>query len=363
MDMISFGMIFLELVFGQLERLPGPGEEVFTDEFAISAGGAVTSATAAALGGVTAGVCTRLGDDLGSQLTIEHCATVGIDLTTSIHVAQPTAGITVVLNFAGDRGFVTHIPPFAGGSGGSSPRAGTAGGSGGSSPRAGTAGGSGGSSPRRDTAESLDLEVEHWIDVLRAERPAWCYLHAGRRVPRLLRTARELGCKVMLDISLGDERAGDIIIECIKLADIFVPNSDELRRLTETDDIEQAIAAAAAWGTQLVVTRGAAGALVSRGDGSFTEVTAGVREVEVKDLTGAGDNFAGALIAALHTGMPLTEAVVLANEAGSRAVGQLGAIGQIGAATGAGWPLCPLALDHLTTVLTTAGQADLMERG
>src|SRR5258708_2827753 len=74
-DMISFGMIFLELVFGQLERLPGPGEEVFTDEFAISAGGAVTSATAAALGGVTAGVCTRLGDDLGSQLTIEHCAT------------------------------------------------------------------------------------------------------------------------------------------------------------------------------------------------------------------------------------------------------------------------------------------------
>jgi hypothetical protein len=42
--MISFGTVFLELVFGRLPRLPGPGEEVFTDEFAISCGGAVTSA-------------------------------------------------------------------------------------------------------------------------------------------------------------------------------------------------------------------------------------------------------------------------------------------------------------------------------
>ncbi len=53
--MISFGTVFLELVFGQLERLPGPGEEVFTDEFAISCGGAVTSATAAAAGGAQDG--------------------------------------------------------------------------------------------------------------------------------------------------------------------------------------------------------------------------------------------------------------------------------------------------------------------
>src|SRR6266568_7856743 len=30
-DTISFGLVFLELVFGQLDRLPGPGEEVFRD--------------------------------------------------------------------------------------------------------------------------------------------------------------------------------------------------------------------------------------------------------------------------------------------------------------------------------------------
>ncbi len=316
MDMISFGTVFLELVFGQLDRLPEPGEEVFTDEFAISCGGAVTSASAAAAAGARAGVCTRLGDDVGSQLVTEHCAAVGIDLTTSFQVTRPAAGITVVLNFAGDRGFVSHVPP----------------------------------------APGEASELDRWLGVLRAERPAWCYLHAGHGVPAFLREARKLGCKVVLDISLGDEREGEIITECIKLADIFVPNADELLRLTGAASIEDAVAAGSAWGTQLVVTRGAAGALVSHGDGTFTSVTQGVSEVKVRDLTGAGDNFAGALIAALLAGVPVTDAVVVANAAGFKAVGQLGAIGQIGAGTGAGWPLRPLGVNQLAGAPTGAGQ-------
>ncbi len=325
MDMISFGMVFLELVFGQLDRLPGPGEEVFTDEFSISCGGAVTSATAAAAGGAKAGVCSRLGEDFGSQVAIEHCTDAGIDLSTSLRVAGPAAGITAVLNFSGDRGFVTQLP--AGGFGGQ---------------------------PERD----------RWLSVLREDPPAWCYLHGGIGVPPFLREARELGCKVMLDISLGDEREGEAIFECIKLADVFCPNSDELLRLTNAPTIEQAIADASAWGTQVVVTRGAEGALVSHPDGSFTHVRDGVREVEVKDLTGAGDNFAGALIAALLGGASITEAVVFANEAGSKAVGQLGAIGPVGAATGSGFPFRPIDLQTLTVALTgTGSQPELMERG
>jgi sugar/nucleoside kinase (ribokinase family) len=323
-DMISFGMVFLELVFGQLDRLPEPGEEVFTDEFSISCGGAVTSATAAAAGGARASVCARLGEDFGSQVTIEHCTAAGIDLSTSVRIPGSAAGITAVLNFSGDRGFVTQLPP----------------------------GGFGGQSER-----------DRWLSVLRADPPAWCYLHGGIGVPPFLRAARELGCKVMLDISLGDEREGEAIFECIKLADVFVPNSAELLRLTGSPTIEQAIAAASEWGTQLVVTRGADGALVSHPDGSFTQVRDGVREVEVKDLTGAGDNFAGALIAALLTGAPITEAVVAANEAGSKAVAQLGAIGSVGAATSSGWPFRPMDLQNLTAALRTGAEPELMERG
>jgi sugar/nucleoside kinase (ribokinase family) len=311
--MISFGTVFLELVFGQLARLPGPGEEVFTDEFAISCGGVVTSATAAAAAGVRAGVCTVLGDDVGSQVAVEHCAAVGVDTSPSARVAGPVAGITVVLNFDGDRGFVTHLPP-------------------------------------RPTG--FETEVERWRGVLRAQRPSWCYLHADTAVPPFLRDARELGCRVMLDTSLGDERDREAIIECVRLADVFVPNADELQRLTGTADVESAVAAAAAWGTTLVVTRGPAGALVADPDGTVTQVTDGVGQVTVKDLTGAGDNFAGAMIAALVGGATIGEAVVAGNAAGSRAVTQLGAVGEVGGAgTGAGWPLRSMVVKEVAGAL------------
>jgi len=308
-DVISFGLVFLELVFGQLDRLPEPGEEVFTDEFAISCGGAVTSATAAASAGVLAGLCTVLGDDLGSQVVTEHCAAAGVSTVPSAQVEGPTAGITVVLNFDGDRGFVTHLPPQA----------------------------------LRER-----VEIQRWHHVLREHRPAWCYLHAGRWVPPFLREARELGCKIMLDTSLGDARDAqyrDIVIECAGLADVFVPNADELLELTGAADLPGALASAAEWGTHLVVTRGQAGAVVSEPDGAITEVTDGVRDVPVRDLTGAGDSFAGAMIAALIGGASVTEAAVAANSAGSSAVSRLGGVGEVGTeGTGAGWPLRPMVV-------------------
>jgi sugar/nucleoside kinase (ribokinase family) len=288
LDMISFGSIFLELVFGHVPELPRPGEEVFTEEFAFSCGGAVNSASAAAGAGAHAGLCTVLGDDLGSRVVIEHCARAGVDLSPSVRVRRRSAGVTVVLNFDGDRAFVSNIPK------------------------------------RRERQE-----VDRWRDVLRRTRPRWCYVHGGPGMPGFLREARELGSKIALDVSLGDERdAADAIIDCVRLADVFLPNEDEILRLTGADDLSSALAVATTWGTPLVVTRGAAGAVIASPDG-ITEVADGVRQVTVKDLTGAGDAFAGALIAAMVRGAPLTEAVVAANGAGSDAVARLGAVGEV----------------------------------
>lgn len=289
MDMISFGSVFLELVFGHVPALPLPGEEIYTDEFAISCGGAVTSASAAARGGARAGLCTVLGSDLGSRVVIEHCGRTGVDLSPSARVRRRCAGISVVLNFDGDRAFVTHVPP-------------------------------------RPASEQP--ETGRWRAVLRRERPRWCYLHAGAGVPGFLQEARELGVKVVLDTSLGDERHRELVIECARLADVFVPNEQELQRLTGAASTEAAVAAAVGWGTLLVVKRGAAGALLAGPDG-VTSVTAGVRRVPVRDLTGAGDAFAGAMIAALVSGAALTEAVAAANAAGSDAVARLGAAGEV----------------------------------
>jgi sugar/nucleoside kinase (ribokinase family) len=290
MDMISFGSVFLELVFGHVPALPRPGQEIFAEEFAISCGGAVTSATAAARSGAAAGLCTQLGDDLGGRVVAEHCAREGVDLSPSVRVPRRATGITMVLNYDGDRSFVTHVPP-------------------------------------RPAAEPPELA--RWTEVLRAERPAWCYVHAGKGVTRFLQAAREQGTKVALDVSLNAiGQAAGAVLDCIPLADVFTPNRAELIQLTGAASAESALAAASGWGTPVVVTMGADGAMIAGPDGVL-HVRDGVAPVGVADLTGAGDSFAGAMIGHLLRGAPLAEAVVAANAAGSAAAGRLGAVGPV----------------------------------
>ena len=73
---------------------------------------------------------------------------------------------------------------------------------------------------------------------------------------------------------------------------------------------------------------GADGALMTGPDG-VAAVTDGVAAVEVADLTGAGDSFAGAMIGRMLQGAPLLAAVAAANAAGSAAAGRLGAVGPV----------------------------------
>jgi sugar/nucleoside kinase (ribokinase family) len=290
MDLMAFGRVFLEIVFGQVPSLPGPGEEIFADEFAISCGGAVTVASAASRSGVQAGLSTLLSDDLGSRVVAEHCRRAGVDLSPSRHVAGHTAGITVVLNFSGDRGFVSYLPSAQ-------------------------------PVPGPDTG--------HFLEVLRDHRPAWCYLHPWPGAEDLIAEARSLGIRVALDVGLNaiasDARA---VRSCARRADVFLPNTEELLRLTGARSLPAAIDIALAWCRCLVVKRGADGAIVADQAGR-TAVTDGTGPVSVRDRTGAGDAFAGALIAALHQGASVAEAAAAGNAAGSWTVSILGAVGEV----------------------------------
>ncbi len=293
MDLIAFGTMFLEIVFGDVPSLPAPGEEIFADEFAISCGGAVTAASAASRMGVSAGLSTLLGDDLGSRVVEEYCHRAGVDLSASQRVTGPAAGITVVVNYAGDRAFLSYLPL---------------------------------------RAQTESREHERWLEVLRRERPAWCYLHAHLGMAGLIREARDLGIRVAVDVGLNEIAANPAaVLACARLADVFLPNAEELLRLTGAPSLSAAIGTAASWGPPVIVKRGASGAIVAGqpGRAGQTEVTEGIKRVRVRDRTGAGDAFAGALIGALCNGASITEAAAAGNAAGSDTVSRLGAVGEV----------------------------------
>jgi sugar/nucleoside kinase (ribokinase family) len=288
-DLIAFGTVFLEAVFGDVPALPGPGEEVYTGQFAFSCGGgAVTVATAAARLGVHAGMATLLGDDLGSRIVAQHCRRAGVDMAACRWVSGPAAGVSVAVNFDGDRAFISHVPPVPG---------------------------------RRD--------LGNWLEVLRTYRPQWCYVHAGPGVAPFIGEARALGVRAALAIALNDidDDAGNVV-DCVREADIFLTNEAELLRLTGAGSFGAAVAQAVTWCPCVVVTRGADGAVVAQ-PGSTTHVRDGILPVEARDRTGAGDAFAGGLLGALCQHAEITDAAVAGNQAGSAAVSVLGAVGEV----------------------------------
>jgi sugar/nucleoside kinase (ribokinase family) len=289
-EVISFGSVFLEIVFGHLDELPGPGEEIYVNPFGFSCGGAITIAVEASRAGATAGLATVLGDDLGSRMVVEQSRRDGVDLSPSQRVSGAVAGITVVLNFNGDRAFVSHMPP---------------------------------------RPPDLRPEVERWTEALHRARPAWCYLHANDHVAPFIQEAHAMGAQVAIDLNFGSiQRYPDEVVECARTADLFLPNEEELLRLTGLDDLSEAVALAGTWCPRVAVKRGSAGAIAVE-DGQPTEVRGGLEEVVVLDRTGAGDAFAGALMGSLVRGASLLEAVEAGNGAGSRAVARLGGVGEM----------------------------------
>jgi sugar/nucleoside kinase (ribokinase family) len=289
--LLSFGSVFLEIAFGHTDQLPRPGEEIYIDSFAFSCGGgAVTSAVAASRAGASAGLATVLGDDLGSRLAERLCLAEGVDFSLSRRVEGAVAGITVVLNYDGDRAFISHMPHRSAGEG---------------------------------------PEPKRWAEILDQVRPSWAYLHASPDVLGVLRKAREVGTKVALDVTLEEiEAFPEAVIECARLAALFLSNEEELRRITGSVDFDEALGTAASWCPLVVAKRGRDGATVAEGR-AVTEVADGLLDVEVEDLTGTGDAFAGALIGSLAKGAGLFEAVTAANAAGSEAAGRLGATGPL----------------------------------
>ncbi len=109
----------------------------------------------------------------------------------------------------------------------------------------------------------------------------------------------------------------------LQLVDILVPNAQEACELAGvTDETEAAIALSRTAGL-VVMTRGAHGALVAREGAVVAEVPA--REVAAVDTTGAGDTFAGVLVARLADGADLDAALHAATVAASISVTRPGA--------------------------------------
>ncbi|MEV7415046.1 PfkB family carbohydrate kinase [Streptomyces sp. NPDC089919] len=186
-----------------------------------------------------------------------------------------------------------------------------------------------------DSGAALRLSPADWAPELLdgvAHLHLSGYLFFGetsRELARLaLRTARDRGVPVSVDpASAGFLAAWGVerFLSAIGGAEVLLPNEDEARLLAGVEPGEDVARAAAGLSRRVplvVVTRGAAGALVAE-RGAVTARVPG-RPARAVDSTGAGDAFTGGFLAARLGGADPAAAARAGCAAGAAAVGRLG---------------------------------------
>ena len=282
------GAVNIDLVVAA-PRLPAPGQTVTGGDVARYHGGkGGNQATAAARLGARVAIVGAVGaDDMGSEARAALAAE-GIDVTGLVETNRPTGVALIVVDPRAEN--LIAVAPGANG-------------------------------------EVHAPHVEAALGRL-APGPGDVVLVSREIPPDGVRAALEIGREVGATTILNPAPADDLDAATLALADVLTPNETELALLVgggpAGDDPESAArqllashalagpdpvsrGPAAAREPAIVVTRGAAGALVVRTGSAVVAVAAPA--AHPVDTTGAGDTFNGALAAGLADGLDLAGAV------------------------------------------------------
>lgn len=289
MKIVVVGSLNCDLV-SRVARAPGPGETVLATSFHTFVGGkgcnqAIAAARAAAARGAVAMV-GRVGRDGFAGALLAKLDEAGVERSGVREDAHAATGVaTITVDDAGQNSIV--VAPNANAT----------------------------FSPADvdDARATFDGAA---VVLLQLEIP----LETATRAAALGRAA---GARVILVPAPAPERLPE---ELLALVDVLVPNEIEARALaglpvTAAPD-EAAERLRSRGVATVIVTLGGDGALVTDQDGASLVPAV---PIEVIDTTGAGDAFAGALAAALASGVDVREATRFAVAAGSLACTKLGA--------------------------------------
>jgi sugar/nucleoside kinase (ribokinase family) len=244
--------------FGQVERL--------IDDARLTVGGSGSIfATGAARLGLRTTVVGLVGEDPFGRFMLERLAAAGVGVDGVVVDAGTATGLTVVLNRGEDRAILTHLGAIA-----------------------------------AMTGEQVDRRL---LADTRHVHVASYFLQHGLQpeLAPLLREARTQGATVSLDTNWDpDETWSAGLADVLREVDVLLPNDAEARALGRSATTEDAVAALAGLGPDVVVKRGADGGYASTGGRLYT---ASSLAVDVVDTTGAGDSFDAGYVFGLLRGL------------------------------------------------------------
>jgi ribokinase len=292
-DVLVVGSVNRDLVC-RVETLPAPGETVLAREVSVGSGGkGGNQAVAASLLGARTALVARVGDDGDGHALTAVLAEAGVDAAEVATTDLRTGMAFVFVDAQGENSIV--VAP--------------------------------GANELLDPASVEDAVRRRLttagVLVTQAEIPVPAFDAA-------IRTAAEMGCRVVVNLAPYRPVDGDVLALC----DPLVVNESEAsgllgRQVRRVAGARDAVSDLLRRCGSVVVTVGGEGAVVADADGVHVVAAP---QVDVVDSTGAGDAFTGAMAAALSAGHDLSSAVRIAVRAGAHAVTRPGAQGSFASA-------------------------------
>lgn len=279
LDVVTTGMVFFDLIFTGLPRLPRPGEELWSGGMGSCPGGIANLATASARLGLRTSLVTGFGDDAyGNWMRTTLSGQEHIDLSASVTFPDFHTATTVSLAFDGDRGMVSHGHPLPG--------------------------------PLLNDVSEIPHSRAAVVDLRNGAD--WLDEFARR------------GTMVFTDVGFDETEVWDPAdLAGLDRCHAFTPNAVEAMAYTRTDSPHDALHKLAELVPLAIVTDGPHG---SRAIDQTTgeEVSCPALTVDAIDPTGAGDVFAASCLLGTLAGWPLEQRLLLASLSSSLAVREFG---------------------------------------
>ena len=272
----------------QSSHLPAPGETVLGGEFTMNPGGKGANQAVAAvkMGGEVAFIA-RVGNDLFGKEAIKGFDQLGIDTQFIAADEQAPSGIALInVNEEGENCISVAL-------------------------------GANAKMSIEDLDSARDMIGQAAYILVQLEIPMVVVEHLGE-------LAHELEVPLVLNPAPAQPLSSDLLERLY----MITPNQSEAELLTGVKVVNQDTAHEAAVILQdkgvknVIITMGSQGVYVlAEGLAQMVESPA----VEVVDTTAAGDTFNGALVTGLAEGIPLLEAIEMANQAAALSVTKVGA--------------------------------------
>ena len=281
-DIIALGELNVDLILNQIDGFPEVGKEKFAHQMTLTLGSstAIFAANAAALGSRVA-FCGMIGNDSFGDLVENSLQAKKVNTGYLIRQDKYATGATICMSYDEDRANLTYQGAM-------------------------------------DFMTLDDINPEVFKNTKHIHISS-IFMQSGvkRDLMKILALCKENGVTTSLDTQWDPVEQWNLDYkEVLPMLTVFMPNETELKFLTHSDTLEEAVEKIRPYANAAVIKCGSRGSLLLQ-KGQPDHMQAALLNKNVVDCIGAGDSFNSGFITKLAEGRPLVECQQYGNMTGA----------------------------------------------